>query len=36
MKLFSLWLPEKMIDWLKTQPGGAAETLRALTQKAMG
>lgn len=35
MKLASIWLPEELIAWLKSQPGGMGETTRALIKTAM-
>ena len=35
MKQTAIWLPEKMISWLKQQPGGMGEVIRELIKQAM-
>jgi hypothetical protein len=36
MRQTAVWLPEHMLAWLKAQPGGVSETMRALIEAAMG
>lgn len=35
MRQVGLWLPEHMIEWLRSQDGGVSETVRALIEAAM-
>lgn len=35
MKQTAVWLPQAMIDWLKTQPGTMSDTVRGLIEQAM-
>jgi hypothetical protein len=36
MKQTAIYLPENMLDWLKSQPGNMSETVRSLIENAMG
>jgi len=35
MKQTALWLPDEMIAWLKSQPGGMSDAIRSLINQAM-